>query len=214
MAERRVRKRMSSLGYAILALVATKPQSGYDVARQMKSPLGFLWQARHGQIYPELARLEASGLVDMEQLDQTVRPPRKVYGATAAGRAELTTWIAQLPQERPANDEMVVKAFALRRISGSAAAKMLQAQIETHQGRLAALEQRARGVEARSGFRIGLDSTQFGNYAALRRAIGSEREYISWCHWLLGEVSPKTRMNPRVRKSAARGGRRRTVAAK
>jgi DNA-binding PadR family transcriptional regulator len=211
MAERRL-PHTSSLGYAILALVAAKPQSGYDIARQMKSPYGFLWQAKHGQIYPELARLEAAGLVDFEEFDQTVRPPRKVYATTSAGRSALASWIGQEPQERPTNDELVIKAFALRRVPASVAARMLQAQIETHQSRLAALEQRAAAVEARSGWRVGLDSTQFGNYAVLRRAIGAEREHIAWCSWLLGEVLPKTATNPRVRQSVARSSRRRTAA--
>jgi DNA-binding PadR family transcriptional regulator len=210
MAERR-RQRTSSLGYAILALVAAKPQSGYDIARQMKPPLGFLWQARHGQIYPELARLEAAGLVDFEELDQTVRPPRKVYSATTAGRAALTAWIGQEPQERPTNDELVVKAFALRRAPVSVAAKMLQAQIYGRQSRLAALELRVAGIEVRSGSRIRLDSTQFGYYAALRRAIGSEREYIAWCDWLLGEVVAQTDLKVRL---PTRVGRRRAATTK
>ena len=213
-ADRKLRPRISSLGYAILALVAAKPQSGYDLARQMKSPLGFLWQAKHGQIYPELARLGDAGLVDFEEIDQTVRPLRKVYAATSVGRSALTAWIAQEPQERPSNDELVIKAFALRRVPSAVAAKMLKIQIENHQRRLAALEQRLAGMEARSGSRIRMDSTQFGNFAALRRAIGSEREYIAWCGWLLGEVVPKTATNRRVRKSIAHSSRRRTAAPK
>lgn len=213
MADRR-RQRTSSLGYAILALVAAKPQSGYDIARQMKPPLGFLWQAKHGQIYPELARLEAAGLVDFEELDQTVRPPRKVYAVTSAGRSALTVWIGHEPQERPSNDELVIKAFALRRVPASVTTKMLQAQIETHQSRLAALEQRTAGLEARRGSRLSIDSAQFGNYAALRRAIGLEREYIAWCGWLLSEVLPQAAKNLRLPASRTRFGRRRVATTK
>jgi DNA-binding PadR family transcriptional regulator len=202
------------LGYAILALVAAKPQSGYDIARQMKSPLGFLWQAKHGQIYPELARLEAAGLVEFEELAQTARPPRKVYATTSAGRSALTAWIGTEPAERSSNDELVIKAFALRRVPAAVAAKMLQGQIEAHQSRLAALEQRAGAVEARSGWRVGLDSTQFGNYAGLRRAIGAEREHIAWCSWLLGEVLPKTTVTLRSPKPVTGSGRRRAATRK
>jgi DNA-binding PadR family transcriptional regulator len=203
----------SSLGYAILALVATKPQSGYDIARQMKLPLGFFWQAKHGQIYPELGRLEAAGLVDFEELIHKVRPARKVYAPTFAGMSALTKWIAEGPHERPNNDELVIKAYALRRIPGPVAAAMLKARIETHQSRLAALEQRAGAIETRSTSGIGVGSLRFGDYAVLRRAIGSEREYIAWCRWLVREVLAKADANPRpVRQSTRRLAQRRPLA--
>lgn len=46
---------MSTLGYAILGLLAAQPQTGYDLARLMRTPIGYMWTARHSQIYPELA---------------------------------------------------------------------------------------------------------------------------------------------------------------
>jgi PadR family transcriptional regulator AphA len=178
----------SSLGYAILALVAAKAQSGYDIARQMKRPFGFFWQAKHGQIYPELARLKLAGLIVFEEIDHKIRPARKVYSVTSAGRAALATWIGQQPQDRAANDELVIKAYSLRRIASSAAITLLKTQIESHQSRLAALEQLAGAIEDRSNSSVRLDSPQFGNYAALRRAIGLEREHIAWCYWLHRKV--------------------------
>ena len=54
---------MTTLGYALLGLLARRALSGYDLAREMKRPVGYFWQARHSQIYPQLARLEALGLV-------------------------------------------------------------------------------------------------------------------------------------------------------
>ena len=37
--------------------MARRALSGYDLAREMKRPVGYFWQARHSQIYPQLARL-------------------------------------------------------------------------------------------------------------------------------------------------------------
>ena len=183
---------LSSLSYAILALLAARPQSGYDIARQMKPPFGFLWQAKHGQIYPELARLVKGHLVEFDRVDTTSGPPRKVHSITPAGTAELTKWISKAPQARPTNDELVVKAFALRRVPAAAATALLRSELETHEYRLASLEQRAEALEMRSAAAIDSDSTRFGEFAALRRAIGSEREYIAWCRWLSDEL-PSTR---------------------
>jgi DNA-binding PadR family transcriptional regulator len=180
---------LSSLSYAILALLAKKPQSGYDLARQMKPPLGFLWQARHGQIYPELARLVKSGLATFEKIDQGGGPPRRVHSITARGRAELARWVLEAPQVKPPNDEFVVKAYALQRVPATKAAALLQNQLNSHGQRLAVLEQLAEALRSTNTHSLDIGSARFGEYAALRRAIGSEREYIAWCRWLAGELT-------------------------
>ncbi len=181
---------LSSLSYAILALLASKPQSGYDISRQMKPPLGFLWQARHGQIYPELARLVQEGYVDFERLDPRAGPPRRVHAITAEGRAELSKWVAIPPQPRPMNDELVVKAFALRKAKAGSAVELLKDQVKLHEHRLGALEQRAAAIESRDSGAPDPSSVRFGEYAALRRAIGSERDYLVWCRWLQQQLEP------------------------
>ena len=181
----------SSLSYAILAMLAGKPQTGYDIARQMRPPLGFVWQAYHGQIYPELSRLVKARLIRYEQQDGGAGPPRKVHSVTAAGRAELQRWIARDPQDRPPNDELVIKAYALKGSARAAWLKMLRSQMDNREARLAALEHQAAAIEVRSQTRGLRSAGRFGEYAALRRAIGSEREYLAWCKWLLAQVAPQ-----------------------
>jgi len=202
---------LSSLSYAILALLATKPQSGYDIARQMKPPLGFLWQARHGQIYPELARLVHEELVDFERLDPGAGPPRRVHAITAAGRAELSRWVAQPPEPRPVNDELVVKAFALRKAKAATAIGLLKDQINLHEHRLAALELRSAAIESQNSGAPDLSSARFGEFAALRRGIGAERDYLAWCRWLQSELDPRKASTARAkgRSPARRTGARR-----
>ncbi len=189
----------SSLGYAILAMLAAKPQSGYDIARQMKPPLGILWQAKHGQIYPELARLVKLGLVEVERVDTRSGPPRRVHAITGAGKTELTNWIVKSPQTKPANDEFVIKAYALRRVPPKAAESLLLEQLELHNNRLAALEQLIEALKSRVSKQAAFESPRFGEYAALRRAIGFEREQAGWCRWLLDEVSSVRRLDGRPR---------------
>ena len=70
----------STLGYAILGLLADGPQTGYDLTRRMERPVGFYWTARHSQIYPELARLEAAGLVRHRSSTGRGRCPRSGTG--------------------------------------------------------------------------------------------------------------------------------------
>ncbi|HKW73755.1 MAG TPA: PadR family transcriptional regulator [Candidatus Dormibacteraeota bacterium] len=191
---------LSSLSYAILALLAAKPQSGYDLAREMKPPLGILWQAKHGQIYPELARLVKLGLVEVERIDTRSGPPRRVHAITSAGKAELAAWIVKSPQTRPANDEFVIKAYALRRVPAPSAEALLWEQLQSHERRLAALEQLFAATKARMPSRAAFESPRFGEYAALRRAIGFEREQAAWCRWLLDEVTSTRKDGGRSRR--------------
>jgi len=181
----------SSLSYAIMALLASKPQTGYDLARQMRSPFGYLWQANHSQIYPELARLVKARLVHYKRSAPASGPARKIHSLTPAGRSELRIWLAQNPLDRPANDELVIKAYALRGAQRAAWVTMLKGQIVNHEARLAALEHLSAGIQARAQATIEPESARFGEYAALRLAIGSEREYLAWCSWLLAELSPR-----------------------
>ena len=70
----------STLGFALLGLLARGPLSGYDISAQLARGVGPFWHARHSQIYPELARLE-------EQLARIV--------GDAPIRLEAPGWIAQ-----------------------------------------------------------------------------------------------------------------------
>jgi DNA-binding PadR family transcriptional regulator len=81
------------LGYALLSLLARGTKSGYDLAAGLKEPVGFFWHAHHSQIYPELARLEAAGLVTHTVVEQSDRPDKKVYSLTESGSATLTNWL-------------------------------------------------------------------------------------------------------------------------
>src|SRR3712207_7997506 len=47
------------------------------LSSRMRARVGFFWQARHSQIYPELARLEEGGLVTHHVVEQSDRPDKK-----------------------------------------------------------------------------------------------------------------------------------------
>src|SRR4051812_47132700 len=104
---------MNSLGYALLSLLARGELSGYDLARKMKVPLGFFWQAPHSQIYPELAKLETRHLVRERAVTQERRPNKKVYSLTAAGRSALRAWVREPTQRKASKDELLLKVYSL-----------------------------------------------------------------------------------------------------
>ena len=100
-----------ALSHAILAVLASRTCSGYDLAKQFDGSVGFFWHATHQQIYRELTKLEESGWVDGWVVEQNGRPDKKSYAINAAGTAHLEDWIAQPTSSSPMKDELLTKLF-------------------------------------------------------------------------------------------------------
>ena len=82
-----------SLRSALLALISAGPLTGYDAAKQFKGSVGHLWHAPDSQIYPELRKMQAEGLLKAEQVPWGKKQATKTqYSITAAGRETLSTW--------------------------------------------------------------------------------------------------------------------------
>ncbi len=97
-----------SLRYALLGLLADGPSSGYDLTRRFEEGIGtFAWTAGHSQIYPELARLVADGLVEV-----VAEGPRgrRDHAITPAGRDALRAWLMGPHQSgRTVRNEFVLR---------------------------------------------------------------------------------------------------------
>ena len=130
---------ISRLGYAILALLARQPSTGYELSARARRPLGYFWSARHSQIYPELRKLLAQGLVRFTAGPGPGPRAKKVYSVTEAGLAALREWVIQPPEPAPSRDDLVLKAYAAW-TADPAAAWPFAAQIAGHRDRLAAYE--------------------------------------------------------------------------
>lgn len=175
----------TTLGYALLGLLARESLSGYDLAARMKAQVGYFWQARHSQIYPELARLEAAGLVRHTVVPQPDRPDKKVYTPTDAGHAALTAWLTSPLEPAAGRDELVLRAYSIGLADPAAASALFRDQQRRHAGRLAQYEAILATLDAKYGPDLRRPGSRpFGSYAALRRGIGYEREYADWCGWL------------------------------
>ncbi|MGI9157061.1 MAG: PadR family transcriptional regulator, partial [Marmoricola sp.] len=96
--------RVSSLGHALLGLLARQDATGYDLAQQMRHPVGYFWEAGHSQIYPELARLERAGLVGHAVVEGRGPRPTKRYSLTDAGRQVQVAWLEATMRPEPSRD--------------------------------------------------------------------------------------------------------------
>jgi DNA-binding PadR family transcriptional regulator len=97
-----------SLRYALLGLLARRPSTGYELTRTFDRSLRTSWHARHSQIYPELAKLEAADLVEV--VGHGARRS-KTYAITEVGRAELRKWLVEAEPDRSQRSESGLRLF-------------------------------------------------------------------------------------------------------
>jgi len=104
-------RRSSSSQEVLLGLLTVEPMSGYDLGQTIRTSIGFFWNESYGQIYPNLKRLAAAGLVTAKTEKQKGKPDRQVYSITRSGRARLEKWIAVEPQPEVPRNELLLKLF-------------------------------------------------------------------------------------------------------
>jgi DNA-binding PadR family transcriptional regulator len=178
-------KGLPTIGYALLGVLAREPLSGYDISRRMRASVGAFWQAQRSQIYPELARLEAAGLVAHHRVEQLDRPDKKVYQITDEGRATLRRWVTEPAGVPASRNEFVLKVYSLWLAEPRQALAFVRAREAQHRDRLDRLESSALALEReRGGEAARPDTPGFGSYATLLAGIHAERAHVDWCAWL------------------------------
>jgi DNA-binding PadR family transcriptional regulator len=184
---------VTTLGYALLGLLARGSHSGYDLARAMQKPIGFYWHARHSQIYPELARLEAHGLATFEVVVQHDVPSKKVYTITEAGRTALRDWVITAPNVPAVRDELVLRAFSLWVADPHAAQVVFRTHEQQHREQLRHYELFVQELHDAYGAMLTDPRSQgFGEYATLQAGIAYEQMYIAWCEWVQQQLAQRT----------------------
>jgi DNA-binding PadR family transcriptional regulator len=116
-----------SLRYALLAILRVGPLSGYDLAKQFAQSVGHVWHAPDSQIYPELRKMEAEGLVEGEQQARGERGHRRLYHVTPAGDAAFTDWMAAPLDYQRVRDPAHLRAAYLEATTPDAARAFLRA---------------------------------------------------------------------------------------
>ena len=100
-----------SLEYAILGFLNYQPFSGYDLKKLFDTSVRHFWPADQSQIYRTLARLTEQGFVELEVVEQTDRPDRKVYHITPPGRTALHQWLQGPAPVEEARSAPLIQVF-------------------------------------------------------------------------------------------------------
>ena len=125
-----------SLPHALLTALVERPASGSDLAARFDRSIGYFWNASHQQIYRELARLEASGLIEALP-EQGGRGRKRAYQILAPGRAELERWVGEPDQPTPLRDELMVRLWAEAVVGPAGLEAVIRARRESHETQLA-----------------------------------------------------------------------------
>lgn len=177
-----------SLQHAICVSLAEQSASGYELTRRFDRSLGFFWSASHQQIYRTLARMEELELVSATVKPGEGAPDRKVYGLTAAGRAELTAWTREpSPPERP-RSAFAVKVRGMAHGDAAAVLADIRRQRDQHVTQLAYYE---RNAAKNYPDPQRLSDEELPVYLVLRGGIRAEQALIDWCDEMLAALDPE-----------------------
>jgi len=122
-----------ALRYALLGLLSRGDMSGYDLAHKFSIEIVHYWNAHHTQIYRELQKLEAEGLLEHQIVAQQDRPDKKLYSLTQAGLVALRQWLAEAPQPPKMKNETLLRISLFHLIPPAQAIEFLEESLVMHQ---------------------------------------------------------------------------------
>jgi PadR family transcriptional regulator AphA len=97
--------------YAVLGLLSTGEQSGYDLKKRADSSVGYFWAPAKSRIYAILPRLVDAGLVRRRDVRQQGRPDKQLYRLTPGGRRALVAWLESPLESSLDSNVLLLKLF-------------------------------------------------------------------------------------------------------
>ncbi|HTW12990.1 MAG TPA: helix-turn-helix transcriptional regulator [Solirubrobacteraceae bacterium] len=136
-----------TLRFALLATLSSRPRTGYDLLRIFDSSVGFVWHAAHTQIYPELRRMEAEGLLESVEVPRGPKAHKREYQITQRGLEMLRTLASTPVEPSPEKDPYRLKAAYLEWADPEGARQQFQLHLDHYQRWLKEWEQMAQSIE-------------------------------------------------------------------
>jgi len=167
-----------ALGHAIMTALLEDDLSGYELARDFETSLGFFWQASHQQIYLELRKLSDKGWLSKREVSQRGKPNKIVYGMTKAGREALAEWVYSTTRTQVGKDDLLVKLYNLSSENAGHLSGEISARREEMMRRLYLYEKiRRRHYDSPETLPI----RRKGVYLALALGIRQGEQFLAWC---------------------------------
>lgn len=182
------------LQHAVLALLAEGPSYGWDLRASFDRAVGPQWGLNVGHLYQVLDRLRREGLATTQVESQSLRPDRTVFQITAAGRAELDSWLSSpVNRTRGYRDDFFLKLMAAARRDPGTLAHVIQLQRQRYLQELRSLAELRATAPADAITAMLVDAATLHTEADLRVVDLAEES----AHRLLHEVAASgTRQKP------------------
>lgn len=165
---------LSSTARVILGILHWGPRTGYDIKAIVDRSTRFFWAASYGQIYPELKRLAAAGLVRGSEPEGGRR--RTEYEITPAGERALRAWLTDDAEPLyELRDEGLLKFFFGAAMSPGEVRTQLEAMERRHRDVIERLREIEPSVAPADG-----EEPSFP-YLTLRGGMELHEFIADWC---------------------------------
>jgi DNA-binding PadR family transcriptional regulator len=181
-----------ALRHAVLAALLEGEASGYQLSKRFDVSVANFWSATPQQLYRELERLEANGLVQARLVEQRRRPNKRVFTLTEAGREDLREFTAEPARPSAMRDDLAVKLQAVDSGDAGAVSAALAARLEQARAKLS-LYDRLRDdlLAGREEDEYLRDAERIGPYLTLMGGRLYEQQNIRWCETVLGILAAR-----------------------
>ena len=167
-----------ALAHAIMTALIEDDLSGYELARDFETSLGFFWHASHQQIYQELRKLSDKRWLNKREVSQSGKPNKIVYGLTRAGREALAEWVYSNTRTQAAKDELLIKLYNLSEKNAQHLAGEIAQRRQQMMNTLYLYEKiRVRHYADPASLPV----RHKGVYLALLAGTGQGEQFLSWC---------------------------------
>lgn len=172
---------MTSTEAAVLGLLASGEQSGYDLKRRVERSVGYFWAPARSQIYAVLPRLVDQGLARRREVRQSGRPDKQLYRITEAGTAALKAWLDVPVDPEPGQNVLLLKLF----FGGYGEPEVMLEHVRARRRAAEQLKDDLLEIEARAS------KMQEDRFPGLTRRYGLEYAdaLIRWATWAEAELA-------------------------
>ena len=107
-----MRDQLTTTSYAVLAQVAVRPWSTYELAQQRVRYFRYVWPRAESAIYREAKRLASMGLIEGRK-EYTGKRARTVYSISEDGKEALREWLGTPVSPFSMDFEAMLRIFVL-----------------------------------------------------------------------------------------------------
>jgi DNA-binding PadR family transcriptional regulator len=183
-----------ALRHAVLAALLEGEASGYELAKRFDVSVANFWSATPQQLYRELERLEAAGLLHARVVEQRRRPNKRVFRLTGAGYEELFAFTTEPARPTALRDDLAVKLQAVDVGQADAVMAALTERRQHARAKLALYDKlRDHLLAGRSEPEFIREADRVGPYLTLMGGQMLERTNVRWCDVVLAALSQRAR---------------------